>query len=82
MLLALRRWLGLSTPVVETADEVVDRKSQKWVIEPARVGLIARAEELWREKFERWVRDFIDRVPAEEFDAALWSALTSGPRSR
>jgi lipopolysaccharide transport system permease protein len=54
MLLALRRWLGLSTPVVETADEVVDRKSQKWVIEPARVGLIARAEELWRYRRILW----------------------------
>jgi lipopolysaccharide transport system permease protein len=54
MLLALRRWLGLSATVVEEADGVVDRKSQKWVIEPARVGLIARAEELWRYRRILW----------------------------
>ena len=54
MLLALRRWLGLGTPVVADADGVADRKSQKWVIEPARVGLIARAEELWRYRRILW----------------------------
>ena len=54
MLLALRRWLGLSTAVVEDAEGAVDRKSQKWVIEPARVGLIARAEELWRYRRILW----------------------------
>jgi lipopolysaccharide transport system permease protein len=54
MLLALRRWLGLSTPVVDEADSVLDRKAQKWVIEPARVGLIARAEELWRYRRILW----------------------------
>lgn len=36
-----------------------------------------RAESLWREKFERWVRDFIDRM-AEGFDRELWAALTAG----
>jgi lipopolysaccharide transport system permease protein len=54
MLLALRRWLGLGTPVVADADGVVDRKTQKWVIEPARVGLVARAEELWRYRRILW----------------------------
>ena len=54
MLLALRRWLGLSASVVAEADGGVDRKSQKWVIEPARVGLIARAEELWRYRRILW----------------------------
>jgi len=54
MLLALRRWLGLATPVVAGADGFHDRKSQKWVIEPARVGLIARAEELWRYRRILW----------------------------
>ena len=53
MLLALRRWLGLSTPVAE-ATEAPDRHTQKWVIEPARVGLIARAEELWRYRRILW----------------------------
>jgi lipopolysaccharide transport system permease protein len=54
MLLALRRWLGLSAPVVEDADGVLGRQSQKWVIEPARVGLVARAEELWRYRRILW----------------------------
>jgi DNA-binding GntR family transcriptional regulator len=35
------------------------------------------AERLWREKFERWVRDFMDQM-AEEFDRPLWVALTNG----
>lgn len=35
------------------------------------------AERLWREKFERWVRDFMDQM-AEEFDPDLWVALTNG----
>ncbi len=35
------------------------------------------AERLWREKFERWVRDFIDQM-AEGFDRDLWIALSSG----
>jgi lipopolysaccharide transport system permease protein len=54
MLLALRRWLGLTAPVTEGVDPAVDRKTQKWVIEPARVGLIARAEELWRYRRILW----------------------------
>jgi DNA-binding GntR family transcriptional regulator len=35
------------------------------------------AERLWREKFERWVRDFMDQM-AEGFDRPLWVALTNG----
>jgi lipopolysaccharide transport system permease protein len=54
MLLALRRWLGMSTPVVQEADGVIDRRAQKWVIEPARVGLVARVEELWRYRRILW----------------------------
>lgn len=53
MLLALRRWLGLGAPVADSAD-VAERQTQKWVIEPARVGLIARAEELWRYRRILW----------------------------
>lgn len=37
----------------------------------------AGAERLWREKFERWVRDFIEQM-AEGFDRELWVALTTG----
>lgn len=40
----------------------------------------ARAERLWREKFERWVRDFIEQM-AEGFDRDLWVALTTGVRA-
>jgi DNA-binding GntR family transcriptional regulator len=36
------------------------------------------AERLWREKFERWVRDFVDQI-AGGFDRELWVALTAGP---
>ncbi len=39
------------------------------------------AEQLWREKFERWVRDFIERIPGERFDVGLWTALAAGDRS-
>jgi DNA-binding GntR family transcriptional regulator len=35
------------------------------------------AEQLWREKFERWVSDFVDQL-AEDFDGEVWTALTSG----
>jgi lipopolysaccharide transport system permease protein len=54
MLLALRRWLGLSVPVVEGAAASGEHRPQKWVIEPARVGLIARADELWRYRRILW----------------------------
>jgi DNA-binding GntR family transcriptional regulator len=43
----------------------------------------SEAERLWRDKFERWVRHFVDHLP-EGFDAELWAALTAaarGPRS-
>lgn len=36
------------------------------------------AERLWREKFERWVSDFVDQL-TDGFDRDLWAALTSGP---
>jgi lipopolysaccharide transport system permease protein len=68
MLLALRRWLGLSVPVVGEADGVADRKQQKWVIEPARVGLIARAEELWRYRRILWF--FASRRINERYEDA------------
>lgn len=38
------------------------------------------ADALWREKFERWSRDFLDQL-ATEFDRDLWLALTAGPSS-
>ena len=66
MLLALRRWLGLGAPVTEGVDPAVDRKTQKWVIEPARVGLIARAEELWRYRRILWF--FASRRVKERYE--------------
>jgi lipopolysaccharide transport system permease protein len=54
MLLALRRRLGLSTPLVDAAGRTADRIPQKWVIEPVRVGLLARAGELWRYRRILW----------------------------
>ena len=54
MLLALRRWLGLRVRVLEGAAAGADRQTEQWVIEPARVGLIARAEELWRYRRILW----------------------------
>lgn len=44
-------------------------------------GDSAAAERLWREKFERWVRDFIERIPGQRFDVRLWAALAAGDRS-
>ena len=40
-------------------------------------GHAAEAERLWRDKFERWVRDLVDQLP-EPFDEDLWGALTAG----
>jgi DNA-binding GntR family transcriptional regulator len=37
------------------------------------------AETLWREKYERWVRNLVELLP-ETFDEQLWTALTSGRR--
>jgi hypothetical protein len=34
-----------------------------------------RPSALWREKFERWVRDLVELLP-EEFDDELWASLT------
>jgi lipopolysaccharide transport system permease protein len=58
----------LSVPVVGEADGVADRKQQKWVIEPARVGLIARAEELWRYRRILWF--FASRRINERYEDA------------
>jgi DNA-binding GntR family transcriptional regulator len=40
-------------------------------------GRAVEAERLWRDKFERWVRDLVDLLP-EPFDEDLWGALTAG----
>jgi lipopolysaccharide transport system permease protein len=48
----LRRWFGLGGAV--TADGDLAAAKQKWVIEPVRVGLIARSRELWRYRRILW----------------------------
>ena len=40
-------------------------------------GDVQTAERLWREKFERWIRDLVGRL-GEDFDDELWAALTRG----
>jgi DNA-binding GntR family transcriptional regulator len=40
----------------------------------------ADAEALWRDKYERWVRTLVERLP-EPFDEPLWSALTAARRA-
>ena len=40
-------------------------------------GDVQTAERLWREKFERWIRDLVGRLE-EDFDDELWAALTRG----
>jgi DNA-binding GntR family transcriptional regulator len=42
-------------------------------------GTLERAEQIWRAKFERWVRHFIEQLPGEDFDAEMWLMLTAGP---
>lgn len=39
-------------------------------------GHASEAEALWREKYERWVRLLVERLP-EPFDERLWTALVS-----
>ena len=39
-------------------------------------GRASEAEALWREKYERWVRLLVERLP-EPFDERLWTALVS-----
>jgi len=38
---------------------------------------VPAAAQLWREKFERWIRDLVGRL-GEDFDGELWLALTRG----
>ena len=50
---ALRRLLGFRDAVTADGD-VSDRTQQKWVIEPVRVGVLARMKELWRYRRILW----------------------------
>jgi lipopolysaccharide transport system permease protein len=53
MLLALRRLFGLAAPLASEGG-VTDSRAEKWVIEPARLGFVARVEELWRYRRILW----------------------------
>jgi DNA-binding GntR family transcriptional regulator len=43
-------------------------------------GRATDAEALWRDKYERWVRNLVELAP-EGFDERLWTALTAGRRA-
>jgi DNA-binding GntR family transcriptional regulator len=43
-------------------------------------GRAPDAETLWRDKYERWVRNLVELLP-EAFDEPLWTALTAGRRA-
>lgn len=53
-MLAFRRLLGLGAAVPAEGDQTLDRTQQKWVIEPVRVGLVARVQEFWRYRRVLW----------------------------
>src|SRR5690242_19712809 len=50
-------------------------------VQALHAAIVARdaeaADRLWREKFERWIRDLVGRLE-EDFDDELWAALTRG----
>jgi lipopolysaccharide transport system permease protein len=54
MLLALRRLFGFATPVSDEQTEDRDWRSRKWIIEPTRLGFMARVEEIWRYRRILW----------------------------
>jgi DNA-binding GntR family transcriptional regulator len=79
----VRMFLGaLEIDVLETLPRVV---AEVQALHEAIVARDARtAGRLWRQKFERWIRDLVGRLE-EDFDDELWVALTRGadaPRAR
>jgi DNA-binding GntR family transcriptional regulator len=72
----VRMFLGaLGLDLLETLPRVVGE------VEALHGAIAARdaeaADRLWREKFERWIRDLVGRLE-EDFDDELWAALTRG----
>jgi DNA-binding GntR family transcriptional regulator len=72
----VRAFLGaLEIDLLETLPRVVSE------VVALHAAIVARdvqdAERLWREKFERWIRDLVGRL-GEDFDDELWVALTRG----
>jgi DNA-binding GntR family transcriptional regulator len=68
----------ISTMGVSYDDKLPQMLSEVRTLHKAIVGGAGgQAERLWREKFERWVRDFLDQM-GDGFDRDLWVALTTG----
>jgi DNA-binding GntR family transcriptional regulator len=72
----VRTFLGvLEIDLLETLPRVVSE------VQALHAAIVARdvddAQRLWREKFERWIRDLVGRLE-EYFDDELWVALTRG----
>ncbi len=44
-------------------------------------GDVELAQKLWSEKFERCMRDIVDRLPDEEVDGELWVKLHTARRA-
>lgn len=72
----VRMFLGaLGIDLLRTLPRVVAE------VQALHAAILARdaeaADRLWREKFERWIRDLVGRLE-EDFDDELWAALTRG----
>jgi DNA-binding GntR family transcriptional regulator len=73
---AVRMFLGaLDIDVLDTLPRVVAEVRALHDAIAARD--VPAAAQLWREKFERWIRDLVGRL-GEDFDDELWVALTRG----
>ena len=54
MLLALKRLFGFTASATDEGTEERDWRARKWVIEPTRLGFLARCEEVWRYRRILW----------------------------
>jgi len=72
----VRTFLGaLEIDLLDTLSRVVAEVQA--LHEAIAAGDLEAAERLWREKFERWIRDLVGKL-GEDFDDELWIALTRG----
>jgi len=65
----LRRLFGLAEPALSDGpglDDAAQGRQRKWVIEPVRVGFVARAQELWRYRRILWF--FSERRIKERYE--------------
>jgi lipopolysaccharide transport system permease protein len=72
MLLAIRRFFGFARPLGEGAEETAGAP-QEWVIEPTRLGYLARFEEMWR--FRRMLWFFSTRAVKDRYEATTLGAF-------